>query len=293
MTQAAMTHHGETLPRFIAGMAEVAPLYDGFIFDLWGVVHDGLAPYAGTAQVFAALKRENRKVWLLSNAPRRAHRVADMLARMGIAPDMYTGITTSGEAAWHALAHGLSRAWGRRCLHIGTLADKALYDGLDIAQAKGVEDADFIVCTSLNADMAAVCDYAPLLHAAAARPLPMICANPDRVVHVGEHLIVCPGALADAYEAMGGQVHYFGKPYKSVYDTCLAGMDVQKVLAVGDGMPTDIAGAQGAGLDCVLITGGIHRNEAPQGAPEENKMADFLRTWPCRPHYMLDQLRWS
>jgi HAD superfamily hydrolase (TIGR01459 family) len=286
------TAAGSAMPAYIQGMEDVAPLFDGFIFDLWGCLHDGLRPFPGTVEVLTELKRAHRKVWLLSNAPRRAGAVKTFLTSMGIDENLYDGLMTSGEAAWQALRDEYIAAWGRRCLHIGLESDKALYDGLDMTQAARPEEADMIVCTGMQDGISDPAHYDALLETAAKRGLPMVCANPDRVVHVGDRLIVCPGTLADTYEALGGKVAYFGKPYRGVYQTCLQALGVEKVLAVGDGMPTDIAGAAAAGLSSVLIASGIHREDVPQSAEDAPRMADFLQSWPVRPDYLLAQMRW-
>src|SRR4051812_46213954 len=120
-------------PQHINGLSDVFGRYDGFILDLWGVVHDGVAPFPDTLETLAALKKTRKKVWLLSNAPRRASIIAMKLESMGIAPDMYTGLLTSGEACWHALREELLEKWGRRCIHIGShTRDNSIYEGLDV-----------------------------------------------------------------------------------------------------------------------------------------------------------------
>ncbi|MBI1214353.1 MAG: TIGR01459 family HAD-type hydrolase [Alphaproteobacteria bacterium] len=290
------TAGGTGMPKFIKGMEDVAPFYQGFIFDLWGCVHDGVKPFAGTAEVLFEMKRAHRKVWLLSNAPRRAQAVAHFLADMGIAEDGYAGIMTSGEAVWHALKDKYVVEWGRRCLHIGTTSDRALYGGLGMELVDDIAQADMIVCTGMDDGVSDPAHYNDVLKEGAARGVPMICANPDRIVHVGEKLIICPGTQADMYAALNGKVVFFGKPYREVYRSCLDGLGVEKVLAVGDGMPTDIAGAAAAGLDSVLITSGIHRDDVPQGPAadggEDAGVEGFLRSWPVRPDYLLEHLRW-
>jgi ribonucleotide monophosphatase NagD (HAD superfamily) len=122
-----------------------------------------------------------------------------------------------------------------------------------------------------------------------------LCANPDRIVHVGDHLVLCPGTFADIYMEMDGQVTWFGKPYRQVYSHCLGAMPGQKVLAIGDGMPTDIAGATGAGIDSMLITGGIHRTELPidDFSPDaQNRIYEFFSGFPYRPRYLAEKLTW-
>ncbi|MDF3025675.1 MAG: family HAD-type hydrolase [Alphaproteobacteria bacterium] len=279
------------------GLYMIANNYDGFILDLWGVVHDGLKPYAKTVETLRALKDAKRIVWMLSNAPRRAHVVAGKLTEMGIGPELYDGIMTSGEATWMALKERYLNEWGKRCYHLGP-ADKdgSLYEGLDIEIVKKPSEADFVLNSGVNdfddtADM-----YQPVLDDCLKAGLPMLCANPDRIVHVGDKLVICPGTFADTYAAAGGDVTYFGKPHRGVYSLCLQGMGVSNVLCIGDGMQTDIEGANGAGLDSILITSGIHREAFPvseSGVTGLHGSGEFLKSYPYRPTYLMSALRWE
>lgn len=272
----------------INGIGDVFAPYDGFILDLWGVLHDGLAPFPGTIPTLELLKKAKRKVWLLSNAPRRAHLVAGMLENMGIGPDLYTGLLTSGEASWHALREELIQQWGRRCLYIGLGdRDNSVFEGLDLDVIRDPEKADFILCASVEDAFDTVDQYGPLLAACAERKLPMLCANPDKVVHVGNELVVCAGTLAGTYREMGGEVVFQGKPHRAVYARCLQAMGTRNVLAVGDSMLTDIAGAIGAGLDSVLVASGLHREEFKTG-----DLSTFLANYPYRPHYVTERFTW-
>ncbi|MEZ0223796.1 MAG: TIGR01459 family HAD-type hydrolase [Alphaproteobacteria bacterium] len=276
-------------PKRIRGLEELAPFYDGFILDLWGVVHDGVKPFEKTIETLQELKRAKRIVWLLSNAPRRARIVAEKLTEMGIAEDLYDGVLTSGEATWMALKEKYLEKWGRRCFHLGPREkDASLYEGLiiDIVETPG--EADFVLNSGVYDFNDTADKYQPILQACMDRGLPMLCANPDRIVHVEDKLVLCPGTFADTYEQMGGIVTYFGKPHRAVYSLCLESMGVQKVLAVGDGMQTDIAGATGAGLDSVLVTSGIHRNEVA----DENRLQELLRRYPYRPAYLMYRFCW-
>ncbi|MDE2336667.1 MAG: TIGR01459 family HAD-type hydrolase [Alphaproteobacteria bacterium] len=276
-------------PQPISGLAEVAGLYDGVILDLWGVVHDGVAPFPDTLPTLAALKKAKRKVWLLSNAPRRAAVIAARLEEMGIAPDMYGGLLTSGEASWQALRDGLLEQWGKRCLHIGSpMRDHSLYDGLDIEIVADPARADFILNSGVEDFSDPADKYMPLLKDCFAHNLPMLCANPDKIVHVQEQLVVCAGTLAESYALMGGEVLYYGKPYRGVYSRCLRDMGTDRVLAVGDAMQTDIAGATGAGLDSVLVTSGIHRAAFSPAAPQKDFFAGYL----FRPNYTAARFCW-
>jgi HAD superfamily hydrolase (TIGR01459 family) len=278
--------------QFVNGMADIFAPYDGFILDLWGVVHDGVAPFPATIPTLQLLKKAKRKIWLLSNAPRRASVVMERLDEMGIARDLYDGIMTSGEAAHHALGDKYLAKWGRRCLHIGSERDRSLYEGLDIELVTTVQTADFILNSGVENFADTAEKYHPLLEACAARQLPMICANPDKVVHVGAQLVICAGTLAEYYESIEGQVAYFGKPHRAVYSLCLEALGTRNVLAVGDSMLTDIAGATGAGIDSVLVTSGIHREERLD-TENNHGLDDFLIKYPYSPKYLMKQFSWE
>ncbi|HYD17597.1 MAG TPA: TIGR01459 family HAD-type hydrolase [Patescibacteria group bacterium] len=284
-------------PRYLKGLYEVASQYDGYILDLWGVVHDGLKPYARTVETLRALKDMRRIVFMLSNAPRRAHIVAAKLTEMGIGADLYDGIMTSGEASWMALKDRYLQEWGRRCYHLGPRdKDGSVYEGLDIDIVDDPARADFVLNTGVHDFDDTAEMYAPVLKSCLGAGLPMLCANPDRVVHVGDKLVICPGTFADTYIAEGGSVAWYGKPHRGVYSLCLQGMGVKNVLCVGDGMQTDIEGAAGAGLDSVLVTSGIHREAFPlgeNGHPGLMGMGAFLQPYPFKPTYLMASLRWE
>jgi len=278
-----------TPPPFIRGLSEVFGRYEGFILDLWGVVHDGVAPFPDTIPALSSIKKSGRKIWLLSNAPRRASVIIEKLTEMGIPRGLYDGIVTSGEASWQALQESLLGEWGRRCIHIGSsVRDRSLYEGLDIKLVTDPLHADFVLNSGIEDFSDTLEKYIPLLEKCRAQNLPMLCANPDKTVHVKEQLVICAGALAAAYEAMGGQVVYYGKPYRSVYSRCLREMEHSQVLAVGDSMLTDIAGATGVGLDSVLVTLGIHREELVGEGPFES----FLARYPYQPTYIMRSFTW-
>jgi HAD superfamily hydrolase (TIGR01459 family) len=174
---------------------------------------------------------------------------------------------SSGEEAWqrlHRRDDAFYAALGRRCLHIGSERDMGIREGLELDFVDTAEEAEFILNTGPAGWEDRIEDYAPLLQRGRARALPMVCANPDLVVMRGNRLALCAGALAQWYEEAGGRVRWHGKPFRSVYDTCLERLgidDRSRILAVGDSLRTDIAGAAGAGLDSVLIAGGIHAEE--------------------------------
>ena len=251
--------------RHLDGFAPLAEDYDGFIVDLWGVVHDGIAPYPGAIDCLHRLRAAGKRVVLLSNAPRRAERVQEGLRAMGLPDDAYAGILTSGEACRRALIER-SDPWfaalGRRVLHLGPLKDRNLIEGCDLHLADDADSADFVLNTGPDDDSPEVGTepYMPLLRGCAVLDLPMLCANPDLEIVRGGLRILCAGTLARLYEQLGGRTRAIGKPHPEVYATVRAmlGLERARILAVGDALATDIAGAQAAGIASAWVLGGIH-----------------------------------
>ncbi len=282
------------MTREIGGLGELAGGYDGFIVDLWGVVHDGIAPYPAALDCLARLR--GRPVLLLSNAPRRADSARRMLQRMGVADTLYTDIVTSGEAVWLAL-RDRTDPWfarlGGRVYHFGPQRDRNVLEGLSLVLAAHPEDADFVVNTGPDDDVSdprALETFVPELAACLRAGLPMICANPDLVVMRGGVRILCAGSLAAWYAAEGGDVATLGKPDPAIYAMALArmGLPAGRVLAIGDSLHTDIAGAAGAGLDSLWILGGIHAQELADGA----ELAGLAAARGLAPSGVLARLAW-
>lgn len=259
--------------RHLTGFAEIAAEYDGFILDLWGVIHDGVKPYPGAVDCLTQLRAAGKPAVLLSNAPRRAAVAQTALRAMGIGDDLYADIMTSGEATHLALAQR-SDPWfaalGRRVFHIGPERDRNVIDGLDLVQVDRPDLADFALNTGPDdlAGPSELADHEAMLQACRAAGLPMICANPDLEVIRGGVRVICAGALTERYEAIGGVACWLGKPDPAIYAPVLGMLDVPRgrVLAVGDALRTDIAGAAAAGVDSCWVLGGIH-GEALGGDP--------------------------
>ncbi len=255
----------DTIP-LLRGIAERADRYDGFIIDVWGVLHDGGRAYPGAIDCLKQMKAAGKGIALLSNAPRPAAGIVLVLQDLGFPPELYDVLMTSGQEVWQNLKRRTDpwyAALGPRCYLLGLFKDTPMLEGVDVVQVERVEDADFILNT--GADFGeTVADYAELLAKAAALNLPMICANPDLVViHHGIREI-CAGALALEYETLGGTVRYHGKPFPSVYHECfrLLGLsDTSRIAAFGDALATDMAGAKAVGIDSYFVTGGIHAAE--------------------------------
>ncbi len=260
-----------------------------------------MAPLPGAIDCLRALLAAGRRVVLLSNAPRRADDVIRRIETIGVPAGTYHAVMSSGEEAWRHLERRddpFYAALGRRCLHIGSERDLEIREGLGLDFVDTAEAAEFILNTGPAGWDDTVEDYAPLLQQALAHGLPMVCANPDLVVMHGERLALCAGALAQWYEERGGHVRWHGKPFPSVYDTCLGLLGIgerPRVLAIGDSLRTDIAGAAAASIDSLLIAGGIHAGEfgmADGGAPDLGRIEAALAAVPYRPVAVAGNFRW-
>ncbi len=280
----------------IEGVGRLADAYDGYILDLWGVLYDGGTVFPHALDTMARLRDGGARLIILSNGPRRAGAVAARIAAAGIAAGSYDGVMSSGEEAWQLLHDPGDDAWygtlGRRCFFLGPDSDRAMLDGLDVAEAATAAEADFILALGPLDPDHTIADYQDMLESAAARRVPMICANPDLVVHRLGKVEICAGTIAERYAELGGFVRWHGKPHPSVYRSSLALLpDIEKrrILAVGDSFRTDIRGANGAGLDSLLVTHGIHRDDLchTDGTADaarimhEARLAGAIPTWAC------------
>ncbi|MCW5729452.1 MAG: TIGR01459 family HAD-type hydrolase [Alphaproteobacteria bacterium] len=280
----------------IAGLGPVAEKYDAFILDLWGVVHDGHRPFPGTVDCMRRLRAQGKPVILLSNAPRRSESVEDFLRqKIGLPEGCHDHIITSGDLT-HAHLARRAEGW-RSYLRVGPERDWGLLDDLDYRRVETPAAADFMLCTGLVDDeKEEPQDYDRIFREAIALGLVMVCANPDLTVMRGNVRVYCAGALAARYEALGGRVIQHGKPYPDAYAACraLLGPARTRLLAVGDSLRTDIAGAHAAGIDSVLVACGIHAEEWGVRAgemPDPARIEAAIGDGP-RPTYLAAELRW-
>ena len=288
-------------PRPLDGFSEIAEGYEAAIVDLWGVLHDGVQAFPDALDCLLRLKQAGRKVSILSNAPRRATAVAARNAELGIEPRHFDHLHSSGEDCWQHLRSRPDdwyRALGRRCLHVGPGRDWGLREGLDLDFVDQVAEADFLLNSGADEPEDRPEDFDGILDPALAGDLPMICANPDLVVVRGGRREICAGAIAERYAAKGGRVRYHGKPNPGVFEACVAALGPARkrgVLVIGDSLATDIAGANAAGLDSLLITGGIHADALGVDShelPDPGRLAALCEQAGARPSAVLPELRW-
>lgn len=251
--------------RHLEHLSPIADDYDGFILDLWGVIHDGQKLLPHSKATLEALRARGKRIVMLSNAPRRAELAVKGLTRLGIPPELYDGVMTSGESVWQAL-HDRDDPWfarlGRRVFFLGPARDLPLIEGLDLELALTPAEADFVLNVGADEDITdrALEPHIPALQDCRAAGLPMVCANPDLVIVRDGERILCAGVLAEEYARMGGEFRWRGKPSPEVYGPALAmlGVAPDRVLAVGDALRTDIAGAHSVGLPSCWVLDGIH-----------------------------------
>ena len=249
------------------------PKYRLILCDIWGVVHDGVTLYPGASERLRQLRQEGRSVVLITNAPRTADAVEQQLARIGLPRDAYDFAVTSGEAGIEALV-----ALGRPVGFLGWPTDREILEsrGVRIADHDGFRD---LACTGLLEGRPNPQDYVADLGHWFERDVEMHCLNPDRVVIRGGIAEACAGAIADLYAGLGGRVTWYGKPHEAIYRHALhrAGdPPPAQVLAIGDGLPTDILGAARMGFNAVFVTGGIHAGEQfPDDFAARNGLGDW------------------
>ncbi len=290
--QAAVPSGQGSIP-IISSIAAVSKDREAWLADVWGVMHNGVEPFAAACDACTRFRLAGGLVVLLSNAPRPAASVAAQLDRIGVPRFAWDAIVTSGDAA-RTLVGAFA---GRNVFHLGPERDLALYDDLGVTLSPP-EAADAVSCTGLfDDDIETPDDYRDMLTALAARQLPMICANPDLTVERGSKIVYCAGALAELYRELGGAVEYAGKPYLPIYAMTMAtlaklkGREVEKakVLAIGDGIRTDIKGAATAGIDSVFVASGIH---VAGGHIDETTIATLFSETHARPIAAMPALSW-
>lgn len=277
----------------IQNLNEVIGGYDVVLSDVWGVVHNGVAAFPHSCQALAAARRVGATVVLITNSPRPAPGVIEQLKLLGVEDGTYDRIVTSGDVTRHLIAEG-----PKKVFLLGPERDMPLFDGLDV-EVVSAEEAEAIVCTGFFDDEKEVPeDYTDMLKAWVARDVPFICANPDLVVERGHKIIPCAGAVAAYYEQLGGKTRIAGKPHFPIYEASLAAareargeFDKSKVLAIGDGMPTDVRGALSQGLDLLYISAGIHVAEyTVNGETDEAILQAWLKSENAAPKFWMPRL---
>jgi HAD superfamily hydrolase (TIGR01459 family) len=260
------------------GARTLSQRFPVWMCDVWGVVHDGETAFQGACQALSAHRKAGGTVILITNAPRPSTAILPQLADIKVPEDCYDAIVSSGDVTRRLV----SLEEGRNVYHLGPEKDLTLIEGMPV-NFTGLDEAEVVLCSGLMDDETEVPeDYRPMLKAMHDRDLPMICANPDQVVRKGKRLLPCGGALATIYSELGGSVAMAGKPYAPIYDEALriagelrgAAVELGQVMAIGDGLPTDVKGAADYGLALLFIVDGIHERELTM---HEDSVPEALR----------------
>ncbi|MGX1166588.1 TIGR01459 family HAD-type hydrolase [Bradyrhizobium sp. NC92] len=254
-----------TALHFAEGLRELVGGVEVVLSDIWGVVHNGLESFPEACEALHTYRSRGGTVILITNAPRPADSVQRQLRKLGVPDETYDAIVSSGDLTRLYVADHP----GRKMFWLGPERDNSIYRGLDAVTAP-LEEADYIVCTGLYDDETETAeDYRGMMLKARERKLTLVCANPDIVVERGDRLIYCAGAIAELYRELGGEVIFYGKPHRPIYERAMAlagerqgyQIDRKKVLAIGDSVRTDLTGAREFGIDCLFVTRGIHAEE--------------------------------
>lgn len=282
-------------PPAIKSLDELTDRYAVILCDVWGVLHNGVSPFPEAADALTAARKNGLAVVLITNAPRPSDSIIAQLARIGVPDTAWDRIVTSGDVTRDLIAEG-----PRKVFHLGPDRDHVIYDGLDVEVVEEFEAAG-VVCTGLVDDETETPDdYAEMLRRLRARNLPFICANPDIVVDKGDRLLWCAGALARDYGQLGGRTLVAGKPHGPIYELALKqatevlGRPIERseVLAIGDGVLTDVKGGDSNGLDVLFVSAGIHvRDYGDPDAPDAELLAAFLDKHGHQPVAYIPKLR--
>jgi HAD superfamily hydrolase (TIGR01459 family) len=282
---------------FTDRFSALAPRYDVVLADVWGVIHNGVAAFPETIEALTRFRQGGGTVILITNAPRPAEIVLRFLDKLAVPHDVFDGIVTSGDVTRATIA----ARGGQSIFHLGPERDHGLFHELDLEFAP-LESADYCVCSGLFDDTKETAeDYRDLLTRMRARGLFMLCANPDLVVERGDELVYCAGAVADLYEHLGGEVLWAGKPHGPIYQQALAAaaalrggeVPLQRVLAIGDSVRTDITGAVRFGADSLFVTGGIHAEElGERHDPDPAALENIFATAGVQPTAVTRRLAW-
>ncbi len=286
----------QPLPTVIDSFGAIAPGIDVLICDVWGVVHDGHSAHRAACEALVRFRGQGGTVVLVTNAPRAADSVIRQIEGFGVTREVFDRIVTSGDVTRGLIAE---RA-GLAAYHLGPERDLSVFDGLDV-RLVGPSEADYCVCTGfLDDERETPDDYRAQLELMAGRGLTMICGNPDLVVERGDRLIPCAGAMAEAYERIGGAAIYAGKPHRPVYERAMRlaeeargkPAEMSRVAAIGDAIRTDVAGAVAFGVPAILLLEGIHWHEA--GAEGwRDAHGEWLMAQSARPRWVMRKLAWA
>lgn len=281
------------MARRITDLDQLTGSADILLCDVWGVIHNGVNPFPLSVEALKAARQRGQTVILITNSPRPAGGVIRQFETIGVDPDSWDDIVTSGDVTRQLVTEGPKQIY-----FLGPERDIALVEGLDVELVEP-DAAGAVLCTGLFDDETEQADdYRSMLEGFRARDLPFICANPDRMVERGDRLVPCAGALADLYVELGGETRIAGKPHAPIYREAMArarairgSADKARALAIGDGVHTDIRGALDNGFEAIFIARGIHANHYLNGrVTDEARLQTFLDAEGVAPAYWMEWL---
>jgi HAD superfamily hydrolase (TIGR01459 family) len=285
------------VPNLIPHFSALAPNYDVFLCDVWGVVHNGEVSFPEACDALMRVRAMGKTVVFITNAPRPGEAVIRQIDQLHVPHEAYDGIVSSGDVTRDVIMHRK----GQSLCHIGPERDHSIFTGLHVKFAP-LESADYVVCSGLDDDETETPEnYRARLEIMLKRKLFMLCGNPDLVVERGNRLVYCAGSIADLYETMGGEVLYAGKPYRPIYEMALAKAekisggkaDMKRVMAIGDSVRTDLKGARAFGIDMLFLTAGIHAEEfGGRDTPDKDAIKTVFDAAGAMPTAVMKHLVW-
>lgn len=305
LTEFANTMSVIAKTKFCQGISDISDSYMGFIIDQWGVLHDGEKAYPGVVECLRELKNRNKHIIVLSNSGKRSENNIERMKKIGIGPNLYDELITSGELAWQGMKtqnDGFFKGLGKKVYIISRGGDRSIVDGLDIEIVDDISKANFFIISGADSPQMTLEDYEPVLKAAARKQLKALCANPDSLGVMGNVNIMGPGTLARRYQDFGGVVHYMGKPHQPIFQHCIKILQAKDIypgqtIVIGDTMAHDILGGSLVNIDTCLVRTGIHQPSfANATTPGQVNRALSLLVGQyngLRPKYLVEYLQWG
>lgn len=272
----------------VKNIANISVNYDCFFIDLWGVIHNGVHIFEGVHDTLDYLKKKNKLIYFITNAPRRSEIIKKQLSIFGLKRSLYDDVVSSGEVTWQKMRNKKKQ----KCYLIGPPRDYHLVKGLNIDVTENPDEVDIIINTGPWGDGDKLDNYKSILKKLRKSNPTMICSNPDKTVVRGNKFMICAGLLAEYYEKIGGKVEYYGKPFSEIYEFTYDKLKnpKAKILVIGDSLDNDIKGANMQKIDSLLITDGIHRSVNNDNGIDKEKLNDLIKKKKIKPSYYMKNL---
>jgi len=272
----------------VKNVSNISKNYDCFFIDLWGVVHNGVHIFDGVQDTLNYLKKKNKLIYFITNAPRRSEIIKNQLSTFGLKRSLYDDVVSSGEVTWQKMKNKKKL----KCYLIGPPRDYHLVEGLNVDITENTDGVEVIINTGPWGDGDKLDNYKSILKELRKSNPVMICSNPDKTVVRGNKFMICAGLLAEYYEKIGGKVEYYGKPFSEIYEFTFEKLKNPnaKILVIGDSLDNDIKGANMQQIDSLLITSGIHRSVNNDCGIDKRKLNDLIKKKKIKPSYYMKSL---